>query len=52
MQQGSSDDSKFIALFVITALGGYSLILAYDVYLNGLYLFGTEFIRGTQSGGW
>ena len=66
MQQQSSDgddddlwdpprndgDAKLIATFITVALGGYSLILAYDGYLNGFYLFGTCLYAGANSGGW
>ena len=67
MQQQSSDgddddlwdsppkndgDAKLIATFITVALGGYSLILAYDGYLNGFYLFGKCLYAGANSGGW
>ena len=52
MQQ-ANDDAKLIATFVAVSLGGYGLILLYDVYLNGLYIFGTQLIQGVNSvNGW
>ena len=53
VMQQANDDAKLIATFVAVSLGGYGLILLYDVYLNGLYIFGTQLIQGVNSvNGW